>query len=138
MRRWVAIGLLAVVLAWASVSSSQVVSGPCPYSPRPLVAFAFETLSVTYTPAVSFTAATYAPSGVRAADVAVISVGPGFSVRYRIDGTAPTLTVGHHSAAVLTPISVCGASNVSRFQAILPNASNDGPAVVSVTYFRVQ
>lgn len=138
MRRWIAVGLLAVLFGWASSSSSQVVNGPCPYSPRPLVAFGFETLSVTYTPAVAFTAATYAPAGVRAADMAVISVHSGFSIRYRVDGTAPTLTVGHHSAAVLTPISVCGAGNIGRFQAILPNASNDGPAIVSVSYFRVQ
>jgi hypothetical protein len=138
MKRWLSLPLVGALLAWASMLPAQVVNGPCNLPPVQMVAFAFETLSVGYSPVKSFTTATFAPPGLRAADIAVISVEPGFSIRYRTDGTAPTLTVGHHSAAVLTPISVCGASNVGRFQAVLPNASNDGPAVVNVTFYRVQ
>ena len=54
-----------------------------------------------------------------------------------VGALAPTLFVGHHSAAVLTPISVCGASNISRAQAILPNASNGAAATVNATYYRI-
>jgi hypothetical protein len=139
MRRLVLIGfVLALVLALTVPAPSQVVVGDCSLPPVQKAAFAFETLTVTYTPAVAFTAGTYAPTKARAADIAVFSVEAPSSIRYRVDGTAPTATIGHHTAAVLTPISVCGASNIARFSSILPAGSNAISAVVNVTYYRVQ
>lgn len=139
MKRWRIVGLIVVLglgVAWHA--PAQVVSGPCASIFRQVTPFAFEQLTVTYTPAVTFTAATYAPAGARAADLAVISVEPASSIRYRVDGTAPTALVGHHTAAVLTPISVCGAGSIARFSSILPAGSNGVSAVVNVTFYRVQ
>jgi hypothetical protein len=143
MRRFWLIPLVVLValgLAWRA--PAQVVSGPCPSIPRQVAPFAFEQLTVTYTPAVAFTAATYAPAGARAADLAMFTVETAAtsttasSIRYRIDGTAPTAFIGHHTGAVLTPFAVCGAGNVARFSSILPAGSNAISAVVNVTYYR--
>ena len=59
---------------------------------HPLDGFAFEALAVSTT-AVAFTAATYAPTTGTPAVMAKCSVETA-AVRYRLDGTDPTATVG--------------------------------------------
>lgn len=133
------LGLLVVILALLAPAqvTAQTSGDGCPNAALlQVVPFAFETLTVTSSPAVPFTAATYAPAGVWPASVAELTI-EASSIRYRVDGTAPTPLVGHHAGTVIR-LYVCGTGSISRFQAILPNASNLVSAIVSVTYYRIQ
>lgn len=141
LKRLLMLTVVVALLAPIGASAQTSASG-CPNVGRLAVPFAFETLTVTESVAVSLTAATYAPTGLSAANMAEITLSAPAntalaSIRYRLDGTAPTPLVGHHTGGVIR-LYVCGASNVARFQAIVPNASNAVSAVISATYYRVQ
>ena len=127
-RTWKAsLALMALVLLMQSDTSA----GPegCTNSPS-LTPFAFETITVSTT-ALGFTATSYAPAGVKAADYAVLSIATA-ALRYRADGLAPSATVGH-----VLPIdgaaTVCGTSTIRKILLIRKDATD---AVVSVTYYR--
>ena len=98
-------------------------------------AFAFEALTVGGT-AVPFTALTANPSSIPGAKAAYCTLEGTVQVRYRMDGTAPTSTVGHLSAtpSATAPavLVILGASNVRRFQAISVGAN----VTLHVTYLR--
>lgn len=115
--------LLIVVAVLVPVAAGGQ-SAPCPGVNRPLVAVAFETVTVS-SAAVGFTVANTA--GVVAVAVTVESQ----SLRYRDDGTAPTATVGHQVDAGGS-LWVCGGS-IGRFQAIRKDGAD---STLRATFYR--
>jgi hypothetical protein len=120
MRKFL-IGLLlcAPSAAWAT----------CVGITTPMRAYAFESITVS-TVAIGGTSATYAPEPSTAPTMAIVSVESN-PIRFRIDGTNPTSSVGH--AAVDTNyIQLCGTKDVTSFRAIRSGASD---ATIRVTYY---
>jgi len=103
--------------------------------PHRLTAFASESVTVS-TSAVGLTAASYAPAGQQAARQAFITV-ESDEIRYWLDGTAPTSTVGHFAST--TPpenrIVLNSLSDITNFRAILDTGAG-GDATLRVSYFR--
>lgn len=93
-------------------------------------AFAFDDHTVSST-ALALTSLDFAAGVVAAADEALITVETQ-SVRYRLDGTAPTASVGHLVAAAGS-ITVTGNTNVKNFKIIRATGSD---ATVMVTLFK--
>lgn len=127
--------LLAVALIGATavlaphVAHAQAQNSPCGGNTR-FEAFAFETITVSTT-AVGFTSATYAPSGTTPADYAMVSVETA-AIRYRVDGVAPTASVGHAIEAG-SGFPVCGQPSLKTFQMIRRDGAD---STVRVTYYR--
>lgn len=88
----------------------------------------FEQMTVSSV-ALPLTATTYNRDGI-VADLAVITVETD-AVRYRVDGAAPTASVGHQIAANGN-VTVYGINNIRRIQLI--RVTTD--ATVFVTYYR--
>lgn len=95
-----------------------------------LTPFAFETITVSTT-SIGFTAATLAPSGSNPAEMAIVSVESN-PVRYRLDGLAPSSTVGHPAVAG-DALTVCGTLSAKALRFIRSGAVD---ATLSVTYYR--
>ncbi len=89
-------------------------------------AFAYESITVTGT-AKSLTAGTYTTDAKKA----FISI-ESASIRWRIDGTAPTISEGHLSYVGQT-ITLNGYSQIARFSIILATATS---ATIKVTYLK--
>lgn len=125
-RHLLGVCLVLVGLLVPLPAPAQFASACLPGQPRP---YAFETITVS-TAAIGFTTATM-QAGDLSPGLAVVTVESN-PIRFRVDGTVPTSTVGHLSVAgdVLT---VCGGSSVGRFSAIRQGASN---ATLTVTYYR--
>ena len=96
---------------------------------KELKAYNFETLTVTNA-AKKFTVAKLSEAGYENAIRAVVTVA-GDSIRYRLDGTDPSDTVGHIAYASET-IVVEGTTNLTRFRMF--RVTTD--ATVTVTYER--
>lgn len=102
-----------------------------------MIAYAFETLTVSTT-ALPFTVAVYAPSlatGQSLGDppcvlaTGTVETNP---TRYRVDGLAPTASVGHLVSAGQT-FTVEGVPAVRSFRIIRQGAAD---ATVTITYWR--
>jgi len=93
-------------------------------------AFAFETITVS-TLAIGFTSTTYQVNGQSAPRRAVFSVA-GVPIRYRYDGSDPTITVGHY-LAVGTTAEIWGVDNIKDIRFIRDTAAGSD-ATLSVTY----
>ena len=94
-------------------------------------AFNHEQLSVDGV--TGFTAAEYQPTtaGARVATKAIVTVDPTNPIRWTMDGTTPSSTVGHY--LVNDTIEIQGFANIKAFRAIKQGATAAG---VSVTYLR--
>lgn len=125
----------AVALA-AAVGGTLLIPEPAHAGPQgctgydDLVVFADEQITVSTT-AVGFTSATYAPAGLRPADMAVVTLETA-DLRYRSNGLNPTSAVGTAFPAPST-ILVCGNVNISRVKFIRAG-SVDG--IITVQYSR--
>lgn len=103
--------------------------------PRTLNAFAYEELSVGAV-AVGFTAATIKETGVatwadrRPAQAALVTCETN-TIRFRLDGTAPTASVGHALIAG-DSLWLDGMHAIANFKAIQASAG----ATLRVTFFR--
>lgn len=95
--------------------------------------FAFEQLgAVGSGSASSLNVGIYNPSAAAPAREAFITVRSA-DIRYRVDGTAPTTSVGHfHSGTQNVPIVLSSFTEISNFRAI----ATSGTAVLDVTYYR--
>lgn len=110
-----------------------------PQGAGPLVAFAFETLTVS-TAALPLSIATYQPqSQGRESAIYAMITNPADGaateiLRYRFDGPAPTDTVGH----MLAPgdkLEVC-ATNLRQLK-LIRDANSTGDVLLAVTYSHV-
>jgi hypothetical protein len=88
--------------------------------------FAYESITVTGTAKV-LTAGTYTTDAKKA----FISI-ESASVRWRVDGTAPTISEGHLSYPAQT-ITLNGYAQIARFQVILATATS---ATIKITYLK--
>ncbi len=94
-------------------------------------AFNQEQLTVSST-ALGFTSAKYLPTnGTRPANKVILTVDPTNPIRWTMDGTTPTTTVGHY--LVGATLEIDGYGNIKAFRAIKQGATD---AVVSVTFLR--
>ena len=94
--------------------------------------FSFEQLSIGSGSASSLTAGTYNPSAAAPAREAFITVRSA-DIRYRLDGTVPTASVGHfHSGTQNVPLVLTGFTEISNFRAI----ATSGTATIDITYYR--
>ena len=95
-----------------------------------LESFAFETVAVNDM-ARGLTEATYAPSGNPSARRAVIQNVGGQPARYKVDGSAPTASVGHELAdgAILTLETT---HDIASFRVIREGSNSS----IAVTYQR--
>lgn len=91
--------------------------------------FDFETLTISSS-AVSLTEATYDPTPGPGAAYTLMSV-EADQIRFRLDGTAPTATVGH-LVNVGDTIELHGNDNIRNFRAIRVTAD----ATLTVSYAR--
>jgi hypothetical protein len=94
-----------------------------------LVAFAFETLTVSTT-ALGGTVATFAPDGELPAQSVLISVETN-TIRFRYDGGDPSAALGHALAAGASYL-LQGAENIANLKMIRASAD----ATVMLTYER--
>ena len=97
-----------------------------------LQAYDMETLAPTSNAAVGATAAKLAVSGKQPA-VKIIAVAETQAIRYRLDGGAPSTTVGHLVAAGES-FEVEGETNIKNLKIIAVT----GTAGVTITFFRYQ
>lgn len=90
-------------------------------------AYDHEQITVSTT-AVGFTATKYRPTSAdaRRATKVVVTVDPTNPIRYTLDGTTPTSSVGHY--AVATQFVLEGYDNIKNFKAIRQGASDAGVA----------
>ena len=132
MRRLLAAFLLIslTLMPWPSAVTAQ--SGLCPGLASPLIPYAFETITVS-TAAIGFTVATMTAGGRSPVLVQVTLTGD--DIRYRVDGTSPTGTVGHlidlPTGVAAVSFFVCGGASIGRFLAI--RVTNDASA--TATFF---
>lgn len=124
MTAWVGRVLAALVLTAACVAVPGASSAQQPPWCSGLVAYAFETVTVSST-AIGFTASLF--SNVKAAQIAVKTA----NIVYRVDGGAPTASVGYPVVAGKS-VLVCGENNVRNFLAIRSTVT----AAMDVTLFR--
>lgn len=103
--------------------------------PRPAIANSYEAVTVSST-AVALTASKYEGANVLhhtavpfSAILAVITVEDD-DIRYTVDGTTPTSTIGH-KANVGDVIQIHGRQNINKFRAI--RVTNDSS--IRVTYY---
>ena len=92
--------------------------------------FGHEKLAITTAAGTGLSATVFAPAGTNAVQAAVITVETA-DIRYRYDGTAPTVTTGHLVASG-GAIMIVGYENVNNFQAI----SRTDNAEINVSYER--
>lgn len=93
---------------------------------------AFNHEQLTVDTAVGFTVAKFAPTdGTRPATRAIVTVDPTNPIRWTMDGTTPSSTVGHY--LVNDSITIEGYGNIKAFRMIKQGATDAG---VSVTYLR--
>lgn len=92
---------------------------------------AFNHEQLTVDTAVGFTTAEYFPATGRPATKAIVTVDPTNPIRWTMDGTTPTSTVGHY--LVGDSIEIQGFGNIKAFRMIKQGGTN---AVVSVTFLR--
>ena len=98
--------------------------------PNWATAYDFETVTVSST-GIGFTASKYLPSdGSRKATTALLTV-EGDSLRFRLDGTAPTAAIGHLVPAGGS-LTLEGYDNIKNFRAI--RVTTD--ATVRVSFMR--
>lgn len=93
-------------------------------------AFNQEQLTVSST-AIGFTSAKYFPTdGTRPANKAIVTVDPTNAIRWTMDGTTPTASVGHY--LVGGTIEIDGYNNIKKFRMIRVSVD----ASVSATFLR--
>lgn len=96
-----------------------------------LKAYDFENIASAAT-AKALTAAKVNPTGLRGADRVIITLESTEDIRWRMDGTAPTSSVGHLTAKG-TSLIIEGHENISNFQFISTSATAGS---LMVTYER--
>lgn len=94
-------------------------------------AYDYESISITSSTAVGFTAAKLSPSNGPKPTSAFVTVETN-DVRWRVDGTAPTTTEGHQFKTTSAGMTISGYENLLRFKAI----GESGTGTLRVTYER--
>jgi hypothetical protein len=123
-----AFGLIALIALFRPQPAHALCNG---LLGNELTAIGFETLTVSST-AKTLTATVYAPSGLTPAKVAIISVETN-QIRFRVDGVAPTSSVGQ-LVAVGNQLEVCGQNAIQALQMIRQPAAD---ATIMVHYYKV-
>lgn len=104
-----------------------------------LTVYAFEQITVSTT-SVPFTASVYTRTGQQPLVPAVLAIvsTETDNLRYRVDGIAPTSSVGHQLYAASTTsgstVMVCGMQNIQKFRMIRSGSSD---VTVTVSYYLV-
>ena len=132
MRRLLWLFLIAGLWLVPHAASAQMAF--CPgVGQNTLLPYAFESVTVGNT-AVPLTASVYAPTGV-SPKVAALSL-EADNIRFRVDGVAPTGSVGHLVALPtgITSVAflICGQAAIQQFEAIRTSTN----ATLRVTYYR--
>lgn len=128
------IALLTFLVIAISVTTPAVAAGggPCAGIEVQLVPFADEKLEIPNA-STPLTASVYAPTGQKAAAMAIITSETA-ELRYRTSGSAPTTTVGHAIAAN-SEFIVCGLTAIANFRGIRTTSTS---ADIYATYFRAR
>ena len=118
--------VLVLLVGLASAAGAQL----APF-PRPLVPYDFEQVTVAGV-AIGLTAAKVTPATGRPADYVVITVETA-DVRCRVDGTAPTATVGD-LLPVGSSVALVGWPSINGLSCIRTGATS---ATLDVSYYRM-
>ena len=84
---------------------------------NPANAYDFETITVTSSTAIGFTAAKLAPAYSSPPTQAFITVET-TNIRFRVDGSTPTQTVGHLVQTTSSGVTIKGEENLRHFYAV--------------------
>ena len=118
--------LVVLLLLWAGSVEAQTCNG---FTGTPIKPFAYEAITVSSS-SKALTAATY-DTGALKAVMAYMTLETA-SIRFRVDGGAPTTAVGHLvTQASNVSLTVCGETAIRAFRAIATGTD----ASLLVTYY---